>query len=79
MNGDNIMNFRRFVGVAAIGVAAPIVLTVVSPLADADPPAPGDPCTVWHATTKDAAGATMWCNAMMTGTHNLVWQYGGPA
>ena len=41
-------------------------------------PAPGDSCPTLHATTQDANGRTMWCNATMTGDHSLVWQYGGP-
>jgi hypothetical protein len=48
------------------------------PVANADAPSPGDSCTVLHATTQDANGRTMWCNATMTGNHSLVWQYGGP-
>jgi hypothetical protein len=32
-----------------------------------------------HATTQDGNNRTMWCNPTMTGTHDLVWQYGGPA
>jgi hypothetical protein len=49
------------------------------PVANADPPAPGDSCTVLHATTPDVNGRTLWCNATMTGNHSLVWQYGGPS
>jgi hypothetical protein len=48
-------------------------------IAHAQPPAPGDSCTVLHATTQDANGRTMWCNPTMTGNHSLVWQYGGPS
>lgn len=55
-----------------IAAASPI------PLARADAPSPGDPCTTLHATTQDGNGRTMWCNPTMTGAHNLVWQYGGP-
>ena len=63
---------------AALG-AAPIVLIAGGGIAGADAPSPGDPCTVLHATTQDATGKTMWCNPTMTGSHSLVWQYGGPA
>jgi hypothetical protein len=73
------MTARRIAGLAAMAAAVPITLVALSGPAYADPPGPGDPCTVWHATTKDASGNTMWCNAMMTGTQGLVWQYGGPA
>ncbi|UXA05751.1 hypothetical protein KXD96_23060 [Mycobacterium sp. SMC-2] len=61
-------------------ISAAVLATVaaVAPAARADPPAPGDPCTVLHATTQDTNNRTMWCNPTMTGAHNLVWQYGGP-
>ncbi len=62
----------------SVALASLAVLAGAS-VAQADPPAPGDPCTVWHATTQDSSGQTMWCNHMMTGTHGLVWQYGGPS
>jgi hypothetical protein len=55
------------------------VVSVGEPVAKAEAPSPGDSCTVLHATTQDANGRTMWCNPTMTGTHSLVWQYGGPA
>ncbi|MCV7097673.1 hypothetical protein [Mycobacterium kubicae] len=55
-----------------------IGLVLGSGVAAADPPAAGDSCTVFHATTEDAHGRTMWCNPTMTGEHTLVWQYGGP-
>lgn len=62
-----------------VGVTAPAVAFVVgSPSAQAQTPSPGDSCTVLHATTQDAEGKTMWCNPTMTGSHSLVWQYGGP-
>lgn len=56
-----------------------VLATVAAPIARADAPAPGDACTVLHATTQDANNRTMWCNPTMTGAHDLVWQYGGPA
>jgi len=71
------MTRLRFAALAISTVVSSIGF-VAAPVANADPPGPGDPCTVWHATTQDASGKTMWCNHMMTGTHGLVWQYGGP-
>jgi len=68
----------RFAVLAMTTAAASIGFVVAAPVAVANAPGPGDPCTVWHATTQDATGQTMWCNHMMTGTHGLVWQYGGP-
>jgi hypothetical protein len=68
--------FTRIAVAASLGLAA---LGVASGIARADEPSPGDFCAVLHATTADANGDTMWCNPMMTGTHALVWQYGGPA
>ncbi|OJZ68906.1 hypothetical protein BRW65_24485 [Mycobacterium paraffinicum] len=65
----------------AISAAALATLAAVSPVgvARADTPGPGDSCTVLDATTQDVNGRTMWCNPTMTGAHDLVWQYGGPA
>jgi hypothetical protein len=59
-------------------VSAAVLGVVAAPLAYAQAPAPGDSCTVLHATTQDVNGRPMWCNATMTGDHSLVWQYGGP-
>jgi hypothetical protein len=64
---------------AMITAASPIAVVAGSGVAHAQAPAPGDSCTVLHATTQDANGRTLWCNPTMTGTHSLVWQYGGPA
>lgn len=70
------MSRLRFLALAAIcfGVATGGAV----PSARAQPPSPGDPCTVLHATTEDVNGRTLWCNPTMTGDHSLVWQYGGP-
>ncbi|HEY9303311.1 MAG TPA: hypothetical protein VIO95_03365 [Mycobacterium sp.] len=73
------MNARRAVSAAVMAAFALICSLVGGGVAQADPPAPGDPCPELHATTTDVDGKTMWCNPMMTGTHGLVWQYGGPA
>jgi hypothetical protein len=70
---------RRLVRLAVMVVVAPVAAVIGSGIASADAPSPGDYCPKWHQTTTDAAGKTMWCNPMMTGTHDLVWQYGGPA
>ncbi|SON61151.1 hypothetical protein MSIMFI_02656 [Mycobacterium simulans] len=72
------MSRLRILISATIAAAASIGFLVADPVATAEAPAPGDPCTVLHATTQDANGRTMWCNPTMTGTHSLVWQYGGP-
>ncbi|OBI15628.1 hypothetical protein A5712_28020 [Mycobacterium sp. E2327] len=70
------MSRLRYLVGALMAASAPIA---VGGVARADAPAPGDACTVLHATTTDANGRTMWCNPTMTGAHSLVWQYGGPA
>jgi hypothetical protein len=72
------MSTLRIAGVATVLAT---VTTAVAPMttASADAPAPGDSCTQVHATTQDANGRTLWCNPTMTGTHSLVWQYGGPS
>ena len=63
---------------AMIAAASPIAVVAGSGVARADTPHVGQPCTVWHATTQDASGETLWCNHTMTGNHSLVWQTGGP-
>jgi len=73
------MSRLRFPVAALIVAVAPIAVVAGAGVARADPPAPGDPCAVLHSTTRDVNGRTMWCNATMTGTHTLVWQYGGPS
>jgi hypothetical protein len=66
--------------VAAVSSVALVTGAVATgPTARADVPGPGDACTTLHATARDVNGRTMWCNPTMTGAHNLVWQYGGPA
>jgi hypothetical protein len=73
------MNARRAVSAAILVAVVPIGSIFAGGVAQADPPTPGDPCPELHATTTDAQGQPMWCNPMMTGTHDFVWQYGGPA
>ena len=74
------MSRLRFVVLATVlamfGAVSPIA---GAGIAHAQAPSPGDSCTVLHATTQDANGRTMWCNPTMTGSHSLVWQYGGPS
>lgn len=77
--GGSIMSTVSLLRLAMIAAGAPLAVIAGAGLAHADPPSPGDPCSVWHATTQDSSGQTMWCNHMMTGTHGLVWQYGGPS
>lgn len=72
------MSTDSLVRLVASAALASLALIAGTGLAHADPPSPGDPCSVWHATTQGSSG-TMWCNHMMTGTHGLVWQYGGPS
>ncbi len=73
------MGTVHLVRVAITFALASLAVMAGAHVAQADPPSPGDPCSVWHATTQDSSGQTMWCNHMMTGTHGLVWQYGGPS
>jgi hypothetical protein len=73
------MSALCLVRLVTITAVIPIAFVVGGGLAHAQPPGPGDPCPVWHATTQDSSGNTMWCNHMMTGTHGLVWQRGGPS
>jgi hypothetical protein len=78
----SIMRRLRFLLPAMIAAVSPVACLLTSgvadPVAKAEAPSPGDSCTVFHATTQDANGRTMWCNPTMTGNHSLVWQYGGP-
>jgi hypothetical protein len=71
------MSSLRFL-ISATAVASLTAASFGAGIAYAQAPAPGDACTVLHATTQDANGRTMWCNPTMTGNHSLVWQYGGP-
>jgi hypothetical protein len=73
------MSKLRFIVVALIAAVSPIAVVAGGGVAPADAPAPGDACTVFHATTHDINGRMMWCNPTMTHAHNLVWQYGGPS
>ena len=73
------MNAFRFLGLSVVTALAPIAFVVASSTAHAQAPSPGDACSEFHATTQDDTGRTMWCNPTMTGSHSLVWQYGGPA
>ena len=74
-----MMNIRSLIRMAVVAVVTPTAFVMGCVVATADAPSPGDPCPIWHETTSDADGNTMWCNPTMTGTHSLVWQYGGPA
>jgi lysylphosphatidylglycerol synthetase-like protein (DUF2156 family) len=75
-----MMRTVSVVRLVTIAGAALLAVIAATGLAHADPPpSPGDPCSVWQATTQDSSGRTMWCNHMMTGDHTLVWQYGGPS
>jgi len=72
------MSRLRFAVLATIAAVSPIAFAAEGGVARADAAAPGDTCTVLHATTQDVNGRTLWCNPTMTGDHTLVWQYGGP-
>lgn len=72
-------SLRSIIVLATIAVVSSIAFASEGGAARADAPAPGDACTVLHATTLDANGRTMWCNPTMTDDHTLVWQYGGPS
>ncbi len=72
------MSRHRFV-VLAIPALAAVAVLAGGGVARADAPAPGDTCTVFHATTHDVNGRTMWCNPTVTDAHNLMWQYGEPS
>lgn len=44
-------------------------------VAHANPPAQDQPCSLRHATMRDAGGHLMTCERIMNGKHGLVWQY----
>jgi hypothetical protein len=69
----------RIAVLALITAATPIALVAGGGVARARGAEPGDSCTVLHAQTMGPDGRWMWCNPTMTGSHSLVWQYGGPA
>lgn len=70
------MSKPRSLVLAVVAVVAAIALAAEG---HADPPAPGDECTVLHSTAQDVNDRPMWCNPTTTGPHALVWQYGGPS
>lgn len=73
------MSRLRSLPLAGIAAVFALMPAAASGVARADPPAPGDECTVLHATTRDVNNRLMWCNPTTTGPHTLVWQYGGPS
>jgi hypothetical protein len=73
------MTKARFAVLAMIAAISPIAVVAGGGIAQARGAEAGDSCTVLHATTMGPDGQTMWCNPTMTGSHSLVWQYGGPA
>jgi hypothetical protein len=73
------MTKLQVAALAIITALSPIAVVAGSGVAQARGAQAGDACTVLHATTVDPDGKTMWCNPTMTGSHSLVWQYGGPA
>jgi hypothetical protein len=44
-------------------------------IASANPPVQDHPCSLRHATMRDADGHMMKCDRMMNANHGLVWQY----
>lgn len=71
----NRTRISRVIGVAII-LSCAVVGSVA--LASAEIAQPGEPCDGLHATAFDPRGRMLTCNPTMTGTHSLVWQYGGP-
>jgi hypothetical protein len=74
-----MMTGLRFAVLAVITAVSALAVVAGAGVAQARGAEPGDSCTVLHATTMGPDGQTMWCNPTMTGSHSLVWQYGGPA
>jgi hypothetical protein len=74
-----MMTGLRFAVLAVISAVSALAVVAGAGVAQARGAEPGDSCTVLHATTMGPDGQTMWCNPTMTGSHSLVWQYGGPA
>jgi hypothetical protein len=73
------MTKARFAVLAMIAAISPIAAVAGGGIAQARGAEAGDSCAVLHATTMGPDGQTLWCNPTMTGSHSLVWQYGGPA
>lgn len=68
------MRSRHYFAAIATAITCTVLTFSGGPAQAQPPPGPGQACAVEGATTQDAAGRTMWCNPMMTGTHDLVWQ-----
>jgi hypothetical protein len=69
---------NRMVAIA-IAVVAPLSVNAGNDPAPVDPPSPGQPCSVLHATTYDNHGHPMWCNYGVSGPNDLRWQYKFPS
>ncbi|MEV6276685.1 hypothetical protein [Nocardia sp. NPDC051832] len=68
------MRSRHYCAALASALTCTALMFAGGPAQAQPPPRPGQACSVEGATTRDAQGRTMWCNPMMTGTRDLVWQ-----
>lgn len=67
-----MMGTLRFIGLAVITAAAPVVVVAGSSPAQADPPNLGDYCSVDGALTRAADGTVLECTAAYRGAP-MVW------
>ncbi len=63
-----------FLRLAMVSSVTAVLIALGMGVAYVNIPSAGHPCSVRNATTRDAAGRTMWCNPAADG-EVVVWQY----
>ncbi len=64
-----------YLRLAMVSSATAVLIALGMGAAYVNTPSAGSPCLVRNATTRDAAGRTMWCNPAPSGGGGVVWQY----
>ncbi len=68
-----------YLRLAMVASATAVLIALGMGVAYVNIPSAGHPCSVRNATTRDAAGRTMWCNPATSGGEGVVWQYASGA
>ena len=71
-------NANRKIGylrLATVSSTTAVLIALGMGVAHTNAPAAGHPCFVRNATTRDAAGRTIWCNPTTSGSQDVVWRY----
>ncbi len=64
-----------YLRLAMVSSATAVLIAFGMGAAYVNTPSAGHPCSVRNATTRDAAGRTMWCNPATSKGEGVVWQY----